>query len=127
MLSKVFISFLSVFFLIEILFGVHINDLKKRSDIRLLFRPRQPGPDDKLCSYYMDQLKKLAEPIRDEILTERNDKNSSFQYFLKKVTEAGIKNGISSKTPCTTQMIVGFKPNNNLLYDYWSENFRSKL
>lgn len=118
---------LRIFVFFELVFCVHINELKKRSDLRIKFRPRQPGAEDKLCSYFMNQVMKLAEPIRDEIKAKRNDTNSSFQYFLKRVTNAGIKNGITSKTLCITQMVTGFKPNNNLLYDYWSQNFRSKL
>lgn len=124
--SKIFVL-LCIHISIEVVSSVHINELKKRSDIRLLFGPKQPGPDDKLCSFYMNELMKLAKPIGNEITVNREDKNSSFQYFLKKVTESGIRHGISNKTPCVTQMVTGFKPNNNLLYDYWYQNFHSKL
>lgn len=127
-MSRYVFLILSVFVSIDIAYSVHIDELKKRSDIRLLFRPRQPGPDDKLCSSYMNQLMKLAEPIRDEIVA-KGDANEipSFQYFLKKLTNAGLKSGISNKTLCTTQIVIKFKPNTNLLYDYWSQNFRRKL
>lgn len=126
-MSSAFIIILHLFIFLDLVFCVHIEELKKRSDIKLYFKPIPPGPNDKLCSYFMDQLIKLADEISDEIKVKNDDTNSSFQYFLKRVTETGKRNGISSKTPCISQMVTGFKPDNNLLYDYWSHNFRSKL
>lgn len=75
----------------------------------------------KPCSFYIEQEKKLANEIKEE-LKSKDPIDLSFPEFLRKMVEARKVKGLPNSPPC----LPSYNPSTAFLYSYWNLHLRKR-
>lgn len=75
----------------------------------------------KPCSFYIEQDKKLANEIKEE-LKSKDPIDLSFPEFLRKMVEARKVKGLPNSPPC----LPSYNPSTAFLYSYWNLHLQKR-
>ena len=75
----------------------------------------------KPCSFYIEQDKKLANEIKEE-LKSKGPIDLSFPEFLRKMVEARKVKGLPNSPPC----LPSYSPSTAFLYSYWNLHLQKR-